>query len=315
MNRTSYLSIGTLLFLALAGCGGSSAGKSGASLNLSRNKAEVAYGDPVTISWSSKGLDRINVDDTNFVVTSDQLSGSFTDTPALDTDYTIVGDPTSGSNITRTVSVKVTKSTKKIVLVADTAISGVPQIQDYIQGLTTPTVVTSLALPSLTGVDVLVILESASIGPAQQTAIKNYLNAGGSVVLVGRATNKLATGDFLDNDISSIGSWFAGATEAHYQGSGGFAIFDIVASRPAGIPLSAIVLGDGLFFEGSRVLPVSSQATVFDTDSSEHIAFTYKPISGGKVGFCGAAPIGGGRTDTSVRTLFLSIVRWAADGV
>src|SRR5690606_12470929 len=134
--------------LIATGCGGKgSTGSSGASLNLSQTVAEVAYGDPVTISWSSSGLDRIDVNGTNFVITSNQLSGSFLDTPALDTEYTIVGDPTSGSDITRTVSVKVTKSMKKIVLVADSAISGVPQLRDFIQGLTAQTVTTSLTLP------------------------------------------------------------------------------------------------------------------------------------------------------------------------
>lgn len=311
MNRTSYLPIGTLLVLALAGCGGGGSSSS-ASLNLSRNIAEVAYGETVSVSWSSSGLDTIDVNGTNFVITSGQLSGSFIDTPALDTDYTIVGDPTTGINITRTVSVKVTKSTKKVALVADSAVSGVPQLRDFIQGLTAQTVTTSLALPSLTGVDVLVILESASIGPAQQTAVRNYLNSGGAVVFVGRAVKKLATGDFQNDNISSIGSWFAGVTEA--RDIGGFVPYKLVSSRPAGFPLSAIVFGDNLSYEGSYVLNVSSQATVFDTNPTERLAFVYKPSSGGKVCFAGDAPIGSGHTDTSVRTLFLSIVRWAADG-
>lgn len=302
----------TLTVLALPGCGGGSS--KSATVNVSRSKAEIMYGEQVTISWNSSNIDSLDTDATNLELSSGQLSGSITDMPALDTEYKVVGNSADGK-VTGIISVSVTKSDKRIALVADAAVSGVPQVRDFVQGLTTQTVVTSLSLPSLVSTDVLVLMESAAIGPAQQSTIKGFLYGGGSVVLVGRAANKLATGNLADGDVTSIGSWFGGANTSQYIGTGGFVGFTLVSSRPAGVPLSAVTFDDWLpFSSGTYVSPVSAQAKVFDTDSSHKIAFAYKPSSGGKVAFAGAAPITSTEAGTSMRIVFLSLVRWAADG-
>ncbi len=315
MNRrllTTCLVASAGIFVLTACGGGGLLGTSGATMSLSANKVQVAYGQQVTISWSSSGMEHVDADRTNFVVGPATVDGSLVDTPSHDTTYKLTLQDENGDRHERTVTVNVTKAAKKIAVVADSAIAGVPQMRDFIQGITTTPVTVTTGIPSLSGVDVLVILESASVGPSQISTIGSFLNSGGSVVLAGRAPAKLATGDINHHDLSAIGSWFAGVTQRY--GAGG--IPNIVETSPVGFPLSTVILGDRIHRNTNLTVATVTASAYRLTDATDTACggFAYKPSSGGKVGFVAAAPIGNTPEETSLRYLLLTVCRWAADG-
>lgn len=186
-----------------------------------------------------------------------------------------------------------------------------PQVVQLIQRVTTPTVQTSLGRPPSIGADVLVLFASATMGPGDQAAIRSYLAGGGRLLLVGTAPNKLATGDTSNDDVSSIGSWFAGATVARR-----FDSFDIhgVSGSP-GFPFGATLYGRELFLAGVVVSPVAVSATRLTTADLGAIAgFTYNPPIGGHLAFLGGLGLGSTEDDVASQGVFLAECRWLADG-
>lgn len=301
------------VLLALSGCGGGGLGSSGASLSLSRSKPVIAYGESVTVSWNSNKVEEIVESKTNLALDFDDTSGSISDKPAFDTTYTITARTEDNEEITRSVSVQVAKSAKKIVVVADQASTGVSQIRDYVQGLTEQPVTVSLGLPNLSAVDALVVHESANIAPAQQSAVKSFLDSGKGVLLIGRAVRKLASGNINQDSTSAISSWFGGTTSVSTNSIGNVYY---VASSPSGVPLSNVAFGDRAPYPSViGCYGTSAQAVwLSGTAHSACVAFAYKPSSGGRAAYAGGVPTGNPEDETAARTVFLSLVRWAADG-
>lgn len=307
-----------LLFIAVmavAGCGGqngSSSGNPAPSLTLTADKAEVAYGEQVRISWNARNVSGIDEGRTNFPVQSAMTSSFIMDMPAVDTNYTVVTSG-GGNRVERTVSVKVVKSAKRFALVTDLSLAGMPQVRDFLQGVTSMPVTTSINIPNLSGVDVLVLTGSGDFGPAQQGAVKAFLDSGKSVVLSGSSARRLATGSTDNRNLSTIGSWFGGVVEETSIPLA-FGGLEYVDSRPAAIPVSSTVFeveAVGVHY----VTPLSAQAVNLSKHDSRSNAFAYKPASGGKVAYVNLIPTTASRRDVASRHVFLSLCRWAADGV
>lgn len=292
--------------LVSLGCGGSSiGGKTNASITLSVSSNSVSYGQAATISWSSQNVD--SIESANFPVSSSTINGSFTDTPAVPTTYKITAHGTDGSTVSSLVTVSVQKGSKKILFLADTAVSGINQIVDYLQTLSTQAVQVSQTLPSVFSADVIVVSTTASVSPVNVPAIQSFLNAGGGVVLIRYSTRKLATGDLNNSNISAIGSFFAGVTDSSdYTWPR-----QIVSGSPIGFNLSATTFGADTSAQG--VSPVSAQAILLTTDyNGTYAGFAYAPASGGRVAYSGDAPIDSSPESVAIRTMFLSEVRWAS---
>ena len=300
----------TLSCLALffAGCGGGGATGSSGSLSLSASKTTVAYGEPVTISWSASGDATIIAGQCNFPVSGQ--SGSIVDYPSYDTTYRIRGNDGNGADAEKTRTVVVQKSAKKILLIGDTAVSGTNQIKQYLQTITTQPVDTRLDITGVSPYDVVVLLPSAAYIPSDNAEIAIYLTDGGSVILVDQAPRRLATGNGGVGDVSAIGSWCAGVTSLSTSG------FNerVITSNSGSIKVSAVLFGDD-GPNGYDLGPVSALATRLTTNSSnKHSAFVYEPPSGGKVGFVGGLGIGTSEADSSARELLLTEARWMMDG-
>ncbi len=299
----SFIVLGSLTL----GCGGGSVGgSSNASITLSSSLSSVGYGQQTTISWSSQNVD--SVTSASFPVNGSTINGSFTDKPTVPTTYKITGHGTDGSSVSSLITVSVQKGSKKILFLADTAQSGVNQETDFLRGLSTQPVQVSHSLPGVFSADVIVISSSAAVSPSDVPSIKSFLNAGGGVVLIRFAPRLLASGDLNNNDISSIGSFCAGVTNS----SGNFSDAQIVSGSVSGFPMSANLFGQTAAGEG--VSPVSASATLLTglDGLGFTMAFAYQPATGGKVAFVGDAPIDSSFDSLSLRSLFLSEVRWAS---
>lgn len=295
--------------LALVGCGGGGKKGSSGSISLSSSKTTIEYGESVSINWSSSGIDHMDAY-TNFPISGNQLSGSISDVPAADTTYVIRGIDLNGNPVTKSRTVKVNKSLKTIMVLGDPATAGVPQIAQTLQTLTIEPVTVSSSMPSLVGVNALVLLPSAAYTESDKATVAIYLASGGSVVLVDQAPLRLAIGDWGTGDVSAIGSWCAGATgQVFWLGTE-----EAVSVNPT-IPFSATLYGDGIA-DAYNLTPVAGNAIRLTTGiNGSYAAFVYTPLSGGKVGFVGAAGIGSSSGDLTVKGILLSEVRWAVDGL
>ncbi len=306
-KRNNFLTL--LAFsLILIGCGGGTIGGSSASITLSSSIQSVAYGQQTTISWSSQNVD--SIESASFPVNGSTINGSFTDKPTVPTTYKITAHGTDGGSVSSLITVSVQKGSKKILFLADTAQSGVNQATDFLQTLSTQSVQVSHSLPGVFSADVIVIGSSAAVSPSDVPAIKSFMNAGGGVVLIRYSTRLLATGNLNDDNISSIGSFCAGVTS-----SSGFTPFrsaQIVPGSVSGFPMSANLFGQNVLGQG--VAPVSASATLLtgQDDQGFTMGFTYQPASGGKIAFVGDAPIDSSPDSVTLRSLFLSEVRWAS---
>lgn len=293
--------------LITAGCGGDSLGGSSPSISITASVPSLSYGQPVTLNWSSHGV--TSIASANFAVSSSMTSGSLTDTPTIPTTYTITGKGNDGSNVSASVTVSVTKGSKKILYLADATQAGINQVTEFLQGLSTQSVQVSLALPPVFSADVVVISETASVSTSDVAALKSFLNGGGGVVLVQNATRKLATGDKNNSNISAIGSWFGGVTF-----SDNFTTFGakVVSDSVPGFPLGACILGQSV--TGVGVRPVSGSAISLTTQDIDNCykAFAYAPSTGGKVAYVSDTPISTDAKSTALRNLFLTEVRWAS---
>ncbi len=300
--------LGVLLSLGNVGCGGGTTGSGNQALGISASTKTINYGDSVTISWGGSGLQRIVQSGTNFPVPSSEVSGSVIDQPASDATYSIDAIDASGNDETASVTVKVRPSTKQFLVIGDQSVAGVPQTTQLIQAITATQVATSLTVPSPLTADVVVLLPSASMGSADQATITTYLQSGGRVILIAEAPAKLATGNANSSDISSIGSWFAGATKIQgYTGS------NVVTTNP-GLPLSTTLYGDTTG-ACDMVLPVSSTATLLEQASGQaDPAFLYRPTIGGRVAYIARVGLGSSAIDASDNGVLAAICRWAADG-
>ncbi len=306
MKPTPILASFVALSLLPLGCGGDSiGGSSKPSISLSVTGSNLTYGQPTTISWTTHNV--ASIDSASFPISSSDLNGSITDKPATSTTYKITAHGTDGSTVSSLVTVSVQKGAKKILFLADTAISGINQVTDYLQTLSTQTVQVSQTLPNSFSADVIVVSTTANVSPANVPAIQSFLNAGGGVVLIRYSTRKLATGDLSNSNISAIGSFFAGVTDSSdYTWPR-----QIVSSSPVGFALSASAFGDDTSAQG--VSPVSSQAILLTTDyDGTYAGFAYSPSTGGKVAYSGDAPIDSIPESVALRTMFLSEVRWAS---
>lgn len=295
--------------LTLLACGGGGGLFGGPGVTLTADKGTIAYGQTVNIKWSSRQIVSIRTVPTNFNVNGNDLNGSFVDRPALDTTYYIEAVDESGGTRSSTVTVRVAPSTKKILVLADMSQAGATDVVTYLQKLTTQPIQTSLTRPTTITADLVVIGASASIGPNDRTPIRNFIAAGGRVVLVGRAAPKLATGSPNGGSLPGIGTWFAGATTYSDLLSPIYCV-----NTSPGVPLSAIYYGDDITRNGD-VSPVAASAIKFTTQGGggTYDAFAYKPSIGGRVGFSTDAPIGSTGPDTATRGIFLSICRWALE--
>lgn len=294
------------VILTLLACGGGGAFVGQPSINLSASDLTIEYGEPVRISWSSTDVAAIS--DANFAVSPGDVNGSLTDYPATDTTYQIEGKSSGGDSASDTITVKVNPGPKRILLVADPAGASTSAVAQFLQRLSTQVVEVSQTLPATTLADVLVIGQSATITDSDKVKVVSFLAAGKGVILSKRGPCLLATGDIDNNDISAVGSWFAGATTC----SGDLGVQTVPASAPSGFPLSTVFFGDRID-QAVQVSPVSSQALLRSGSATGgHQAFAYVPALGGRVGYVAGIPIDSGSDGTTMRELFLAIVRWAS---
>lgn len=304
--RSIQLGFGLALAILVAGCGGGGGGSAslGPTLDLSISALAIDYGQTVSVSWSTSRAAAISATQTSFPVDTSQVNGTLIDTPGTSTTYTVTAIGNDGSQVTKSVSVTVNASTKKILLLADQAQAGVPQITSELQALTTIPIQTGLTLPASITADLIVIGGSSAVTPGDQAAIRAFLTAGGRVVLVGSAPQRLANGTTTSSDISSIGSWFAGGTTSSFSITQG----TVVGTSPVGVPLSATLFGRDIAGDHA-IAPVAGSAIGLTTDKG--FAFAYKPPIGGRVGFASTAPSASDSNSVTSRSVFLAICRWA----
>ncbi len=306
-NRSSQFALFIVVASLTAGCGGGGGVASTApTLELTSSAQAVDYGQTVSVSWTTTNVAALSTTQTSFPVGSTQTSGSLVDTPSSSTTYTVTAVGLDGSEISKSVSVTVNPSTKKILLLADQSVAGVPQVTSEIQALTSLPVTTSLTMPTIISADLLIIGSSSAVTPSDQAIVTAYLAAGGRVVIIGGAAQKLANGTTTDSDISSIGSWLAGGTSSSFSINQG----TVVSTRPVGVPLNASLLGRDTA-GGNTISPVAADAIGLTTDKG--LAFVYWPPIGGRVAYVSSAPQGSDATSFASRLLFLAACRWALE--
>lgn len=298
----------SIALAGLLGCGGSGSttgGQGSAELALKASASSIRYGDPVSISWSSSELDKIT--SSNFGVGSRQFSGSLVDRPASTTTYLLTGESYSSGEIAKAVTVKVLPSSKRVLLVADAAIAGAPQLAEVLQQATTYPIVTSLTIPSTTTADVVVLAgSSGSFGPSDEPKIRSFLAAGKGVIVIGRAIRKLATGNVENGSLgTAVGTWLAGANTSieNYGAS-------IVTSSP-GIPISATLYGKS-FKDAWALRPIATSAHEISIDGNRSVAFLYSPAIGGRVGYLGNVGIESSASSHTTQAVLLTQLRWVS---
>lgn len=308
----SILPLGSVALLII-GCGGLKdvVGPSDPDITLTASSTEIEYGDAITLSWSSNKLDF--VESSNFGVAREIVNGSITDRPATDTTYRITaganGDPDRHS---AQAGVRVRSTNKSYLVVGDSSVAGVTQVSQYVASITSRPVPVSLTFPPAPAADAVVILGSASVGFADHANVQTFLASGGAILLVGDAPRKLATGSTSTDDISAIGSWFAGATRCanmyfgHRLGN---------ESLP-GFPLSVTLRGASVDSNALLdVRPISSEALNLAPAGDGGAAFAYKPAIGGRVFYVGAYGAGSSEVDLNQKALFLAGCRWATSNL
>lgn len=320
MTNRRFNSVCTVLVASLVvGCGGSSGGGNGGSggtggakLVLTTSKSVVDYGESVIVSWKGEGLDSMSneQDQTNFPIGWKQFSGSFTDYPAAETPYQVVGFPLSGNGIIANSTVKVTKSSKSILVVGSETDPQRAQVVTALQTITDGAITVGASLPSSIASDVVVLLPSAAVGVADQQKVKAYLASGGSVAFVADAATKLANGHSsdIDSDISTISTILAGGNKCYlFIGSA-----NVVAEDP-GIPISATNFGDTMP-SSLTVNPVTNAVVLSPDAAGGALAFAFKPSNGGKTAFLGILDLSETGVKRPTAGIFLAEVRWLADG-
>jgi|SRR5579871_200090 len=313
MKRILSLATATGLIF-LAGCGGSGSSSNGSpnpSVTLTSSVAQVSYGQPVTISWHSSNADTVQ---SNFGAGSSQINGSFTDTPAADATYSITvsnsGALGGSTPATATVTVHVVKGTKRILAIADNTKPETATVIQFLQSITTVPVTVSLTLPSSFSADVLVF-GNGTYSPADWPKVTSFLSAGGGVVLVGAATQKLATGDTTNGNISAIGNVLAGATQI---GTDTLEGSTVVSTAQPGFTLSATVYGVSGLPDYNHVSPVSISAIRLTTASSSngYGAFAYSPPSGGRIAYLSDVLIDNSPSSVATSVLLDAECRWVS---
>ncbi len=307
MNHVISRSLCGIALASLLACGGGGGGLSNdaPSVSMTASPVVIDYGKASTITWSSKNVHHLSA--SSFPVSAASVNGSFTDTPATDTTYSITGASAGGDQATASVTVHVKANAKKILVIADPANPASFQVAQFLQGLSTISLTVSKTLPSGFSADVLVIGSSAQVTPADRSKVTSFMASGGGVVLVGRAPCLLATGDTNNDDISAIGSFFAGATQCSFN----LGVQNVVDSAPSGFPLCANVLGHELAGD-DFITPVSAGAIRLATaGGSGSEAFAFRPTIGGKIAYTTAAPVDASANSVATRTVFLACVRWA----
>ena len=294
--------------LALSGCGGAKSASGSSddpSVSIQTTASTVAYGSPVTVTWSSSNATSIS---SNFGAGSSQLSGSFTDTPASDTTYTVTAGAMFKPDATRSVSVRVTKSAKRILLVADTTQSWVATMRQRLQDTTTTAVTVSLTLPNSFSTDVLVLSSSGSLSPADWPKVQSFLAGGGGVIIHGSATKLLATGDRNNSNVSAIGNVLAGVTRIEDR----ISYDNVVTSAQPGFSLSSTLYGQSVF-NINLVSPVSVDAVRLTQGvSGDYLAFVYRPSGGGRIAYLGAIGIDASSNAVASQQLLMAMTRWVA---
>lgn len=305
MNRLSFLSALALPMLLL-GCGGSSGGVASTrpTVSLSSSAVEVPYGQPVTVTWSTQNADSVR---TNFGASSTQLSGTLTDTPTSETTYQVIAERITGETAERSVTVRVTRSNKRILVIADSTQPGTATPVALLQSTTTVPVEVSLSLPQAFTADVLVLGSRGALTPSDWPRVRSFLSGGGGVVIVGRAAALLATGNRENDDISAIGNVLAGATRLHSNWG-----VDVVASALPGFPLSSTLYGKPLP-DYDQIAPVSVNAIRLTTAADgAYDAFAYQPPIGGRVAYISDVPVDVSVSSRTLQELFLAQARWVA---
>ncbi|MEI7575537.1 MAG: hypothetical protein WCK51_01495 [Armatimonadota bacterium] len=298
-----------LLSASLLACGGAGGvGANGPSVSLSASKLSIAYGQPVTISWSSKKIS--SIESSNFRVGSASVDGSITDTPGSTTTYSITGYGEDGNRYTGSVTVSVAKGSKSILVVGDVAQSGVNQIIEQIQAVSSATVQVLATVPATISSDVVVLLSDSNVTSSDVNKIKSQLSRGGGVVLVGNSSRLLATGSASNTDVSPIGSFCAGVTECVGDDLNSSSLL----ISPVSFPYGATVLDREV--RGYSMSPISATATpltqVSPWQSGGYSGFLYSPSTGGRVAYAGSAPADNSESSAAMRAIFLSEVRWAS---
>ncbi len=296
--------------LILTSCGGSvGSDPNASSISLTASSPTISYGQTVNINWIGHNIQ--NIDSSNFQAGSNALTGSITDKPAITTTYTITARGNDSQLYTSTVTVNLVKGNKKILFVGDVAQSGVNQIIEFIQGMTTQTVQVSPTLPSSFTADVVVLSRSASVSPSDVSAVQAQLTAGKGVVVISVAAQLLATGNINNSDVSAIGSFLAGVTDSTNNDS---LNSSLVTTSPIGLPFGATILGEEI--NGDSLSPISANAILTTQNSpwqsGGHSGFCYSPASGGRIAYAGQAPIDNSKVGIATRTMLLSEIRWAS---
>ena len=287
----------------LTACGGGGLAPNASSISISAATQTISYGQTVNINWIGHNIHDISA--SSFPADGAALTGSITDKPAVTTTYSITAWGLDSVHHSATVTVNVAKGNKTILFVGDTAQSGVNQLIEFLQALTTQTVQVSPNIPSSFTADVVVLSPSASITSADIPKVQGQLTVGKGVVLISEAAALLATGNANDSDVSAIGSFCAGVTNL---GNGGF--YSLVDTSPVGIPFGANLLGKTGFTD-TGISPISANAIPL-TNASGTSGFLYSPPIGGRIAFAGKAPIDAAEFSVAIRSMLLAEVRWAS---
>lgn len=312
--------LATALVVA-AGCGGSQSGGGGGGggnndpLQFTIPDTTIAYGDRVTISWTSDNVQRMDTDrtsGTNFVVEQGDTSGSIVDRPAVDTIYRIKGVTFDEGYATATLTVKVRPSTKSFLVIAGKGDPLALQVISELRSVTTGPLYRGEQVPSTPIADVIVILDSASFSQAEEPRVRSLLSAGGRLLLLKHTVLKLAGAGGSNHDISVLSSWFGGAT-AGFVDHGGYPVVNNLDNVPCSLVQVGLTSGGG---ESGIVVvhPVAQDAELMMVDDSGRVAaFGFRPSIGGRIVHLGALSFGPSTSHQVMRSVFLGACRWLAD--
>jgi len=200
---------------ALAGCGGSSSSTSVVPLaQASVDHSTIQFGDAVQLSakMASPVTANFNLFGTlEFVGPTSYGDTPFTvvDHPAITTTYLLTArDAISGDMQVSRLTVKVAKTSKRYLIVGDSASAETLLAQAHVAELSSVAPVVSVDMPSdLTAYDATILLPTGHISPANQSAVQAALTASKGVILVGESVTLLATGQPKNSDLTSISPW------------------------------------------------------------------------------------------------------------
>lgn len=272
------------------------------TLELVAEKEEVPYGQPVNVSWKSSSRPAVRSLG-NLPMKIGDRSGRLVDFPATDTTYRVgTGTPTA-EDLICSITVRVTRSNARILVVGDTSSPGTVQIAESFSKITDQKASTSLTIPVATEAELIVVLDSLVVGEHDMASIETHLSKGIGMVFVGESFERLS--DKLANKSGKLSSILAGATKASR-----IVTPRMSEARTHDVPFSCTLFNSALVpMVGLR--PVASSAARFEdsSDNSWLVAFMYTNSNGHRIGYVGAAAYGSSKREIASNELFLAVCR------